>query len=138
MASNTSLEYMHLTLDQVSPANQPDSIDLTTPGAVKLWDGSFAGVGEVFAFRDFVVITEESDTATTHPVISIGTNNPNYDNIVEAYAVSLVEGRADVVPVRDPRVVAAPDTDIYVNVKQEATAVTLTAYVAFGAHRYFG
>lgn len=137
MATNADLQYMHKTLDVVSPANQPDVIDLTTPGATKIWDGSFAGVGEVFAFRDFVVITKESDSATVNPVISIGTNSPNYDNIVEAFAVSLVEGRMDVIPVRDMGVVAPADTDVYMNVKQAGTATALTGFVAFGAHRYF-
>lgn len=136
MASNASVPYECLTVDVANPANKPDPIDLTAGGAVKIWDGSLSGAGDIFAFRDLVVIVTDSDSATVHPVISIGTNNPNYDNIVEAYAVSLVEGRADFVPVRDPRVVAAADTDVYVNVKRTATASSLKALVAFAAHRY--
>lgn len=137
MPTNAVVPYEVHTLDVANPANQPDSIDLTSTGATKIWDGTLSGTGEVFAFRDIVVIVTDSDSATTNPVISVGTNNPNYDNLVEAYAVSLVEGRADFVSIRDPRV-AAPDTDVYVNVKRSGSASSLEAIIAFGAHKYFG
>lgn len=106
--------------------NKADLIDLKSTGATRIYEGSASFLVSPIAVAIEVV---ESDSASNNPVISVGTNNPDYDDLVEAFAVSLVEGTTVVIPLNVTRLLPA-STDIYVNVLRAASGTTLTAVVS--------
>ena len=101
-------------------------------------DGTSTGTAELSSFGAnpdhilspiaMIVETIEADTVSETAVISMGTNSPDYDNIVKAYAVNPVAGTVVSVPLGVAPLIFNNNTafSLYARVRHAATATDLT------------
>jgi hypothetical protein len=112
-----------------------DPTDVTSPTSVKLVDEtgipSGGHVSPLFATFETLV----ADTVTETAIISIGTNYPDYDNILPGYGVCLVQGSVETVPIQRSQMVN-DSTDIYARVVRVATASDMQVMIGLGFMAY--
>lgn len=119
---------------QASGGGTPLAIDLTSAGATAILDD---GIGQHIVVLAARIDVLDIDDLVTPPVISIGTNSPDYNNILKDYAVTTEENKSHLLmlPCEDLPLLVAVD-DVYVNVKVPADATTFSAIVSVGLGSY--
>lgn len=118
---------------KASMGGTPDPLDLTSEGSVAIVD---EGIGQHIVVLGVRIDVKTVDSLVTPPVISIGTNSANYDNIMKDYAITTPEGSSKLIILTDDLPLLVSADDIYVNVKIPADAVAFDAIVCVALGSY--
>lgn len=96
------------------------SINAKNVGNTKL--GTTLNGVSVFVVLDALTVVNNASGATVGPTVSIGTNSPNFDNIVPATTLTgLTPGALKLLPLAQASVIPA-GTDVFLRVSNGATA----------------
>lgn len=98
-------------------------IDGTVEAATQL-AGSLTGSGQHLTATRLLVETIDVDSITETAIISIGTNSPNYDNVVAAHPVRLEPMSLETVPIPHSKMIT--EGSMHVRVVRAASGTELT------------
>lgn len=116
-----------------SQSGQDAPIDGTVTGSTVIYS-----VGSLYVSPMFLTFeTISSDSITETAIVSIGTNSPNYDDILSGHGLQIAEGAMETVQLPISRSFQGP-LDVYVRVVREATGTefTFTAGIGYLAHGF--
>lgn len=112
-----------------------EPIDGKTVANTKIFDESDLPSGNHISPVFVTVETYAADSISLTAIFSVGTNSPNYDNILAAHAVKPVAGLAELVPLQNAQMIDS-ETDVYVRVQRAASGTELTFVVGMGRLQY--
>jgi hypothetical protein len=121
---------MSLTSRTYGVLVESDSIDAESSGSTVVveTDNDLTGTQTIYPTL-FIFETVTASGVTKNARISVGSNSPNYDDMVDSHRISTTAGNFDVVAVeRSPKIVHPGE--IRVNVFDPATATALTFRVS--------
>jgi hypothetical protein len=107
-------------------------IDCTSTGATKIFEGG----NDLFICPLFLSFeTLEVDSVTETAIVSVGTNYPNYDNMLRAHGIKPEALALETIQLPSTFSFEGP-VDIYVNVVRAASGTALTLIPAMGLFKH--
>jgi len=119
----------------LSVTGDREPIDGKSVANTKIFDESDLPSGNHISPIFVTVETYTADSISMTAIFSIGTNSPNYDNILAAHAVKPVAGLVEMFPLQDAQMIDA-ETDVYARVQRAASGTDLTFVVGMAHLQY--